>query len=192
MIDYSLLMRRVMAQLELTGFGATMRFGEQARHRGEGMVVLPDLIKTEDDEIVWASVYWFSRQWQRARTDKRRRELVQIALEVLRLVKIRVKAKHDTTTLEGRLAVGREALRDGAKKVAMHYGYSYHAIYDWMDLARRTDERERLDREFYDGTMEMRVRIATTPGTAREVAVLYGVSQRSVSIWRLGICEKAA
>ncbi|HEY1775904.1 MAG TPA: hypothetical protein VGG41_07070 [Solirubrobacteraceae bacterium] len=68
----------------------------------------------------------------------------------------------------------------------MHYGYSLKSVYNLMEKARKHDERERegRERELYDGTLEMRTRIAATPGTTRTVGDAFGVSHVSVAKWR--------
>lgn len=190
-MDYGLLMRRVMAQLEILGAGATQQLSPTPKEKGHDSSILSGehVVRTDDNEVIFASVYWLQDRWHRATSDDRRVEVLRIALSVLRHVRVRVKPNHDRSTLDGRLAIGREiaAGEMSVVQAAERYGFSRQHGYDLRDQAVAEDRRLAGGRERrrYAGTLEQRLAIAATPGTTKEVAFLYDVSQKSVSRWRV-------
>lgn len=198
-MDYGLLMRRVMAQLALVADGGTVQLEPSrggADHPSRLLSNGQDERPLKDDdrqEILHVSIYWLQAQWHRAHSDRRKRALLHVALGILRLARIRTKAKHDLATQDGRIALEDEVLlTDDLRKTAAHYGYSIGGLYEYLDRARRRHARARDEREraLYDGTVEMRVRIAAEPGTLRAVADQFGVSHTAVRRWRLEHHEK--
>ncbi|HZL17752.1 MAG TPA: hypothetical protein VFG23_08405 [Polyangia bacterium] len=211
-MDYGLLMRRVMAQLALVSQGATQQFSPTPKEKSNASRILsgPALIFASECQnchapkgkrrrcescgalvdVIYASPYWLQEEWHAA-GERRRVELLRIALGVLRLARVRVKAPHDKTTLEGRLDIGREIASGEvtATQASERYGFSRQYGYDLRDRAVAEDKRlaEGRERRRYGGTLAERVAIASTPGTQREVAEMYGVSQPSVSKWRVSI-----
>lgn len=181
-MNLDLLMRRVMVQLSLVSDGATMRL-DRTGGRSSDTDTVP---KTS------SAIPWLTEAWYRAQTPARKAHLIRIALEQLKLARVRIKAKHDLQTRDGRLAVGREAAETTVAKVAQHYGYSRQHVYDLREQWLR-EERARngqRQRQRYDGTLEMRCAIAASPGTSREVADEFGVSASSVASWRRAIRPK--
>lgn len=153
------------------------------------MVGSPDLLKSEDGEILWASVYWFRHQWFRAHTARRQAALVRIALDVLRLVRVRARAKYDLTTADGRLALGREMVTGelSVERVVAQYGFSRAHAYRLKALAADAMERQASERERqrYGGTLNERCLIAAMPGSSYSVAAEFeNVSPEAVQRWR--------
>jgi hypothetical protein len=137
-------------------------------------------------------IYKLRGRWDHARTRETKRAVIFDVIGAIKLARVRVKAKYDSEgrshnlPAEAALAVGREALATSAREVAMHYGYTVGHAYELADRARRHDTRAKADRDrdLYDGTLEMRVRIAAASGTVRAVGEEFGVSDTSVCRWR--------
>lgn len=219
-MDYGLLMRRVMAQLAVVAQGATQQFSPTPKEKSNASRLLsgPSVVYASECQhchcprdrgrrcvacgtpidVVYASPYWLQDEWHGA-NERRKVELLRIALGTLRLARVRVKAKYDsegrshTLPEDARLAVGREAIQAGAAKVAMHYGYTTDHIRRLRKEAERALKREQEGRERlrYQGTLQERIAIAATPGSSYEVAAeLENVSPQTVRNWRAQLTDE--
>lgn len=191
MYDYGLFMRKVMAHLALVADGGVMKLEPSRISAEHPSRLLLDMNswKSDDGEYIYVSLYWLQERWYHAWSQEARRELIALALEVLRLATRREWARYDMGTLEGRLAVGRHVLSGewSIQDVMRDYGYSRSYVYDLMERARVVDELAHNEREAlrkYDGSLEARVRIAAEPGSIRDVSEKYGLHYTTVGRWR--------
>ena len=215
-MDYGLLMRRVMAQVTLLGHGAvcstetvTAAGSNDSRILSEpGLVYASNCWKCQRTtngrrlcqhcgvaaEVVYVSAYWLQDQWHRAFSTERKAALIRMALDMLRLARVRKRAKHDVTTQDGRLALGMDLVSGtDVRVVAKEYGFSTKYAYSLKKAAERELERQVEERELrrYAGTLEDRVRIAAMPGSSYSVAAQFeNVSAQSVKNWRRTLDRK--
>lgn len=190
-MDYSLLMRRVMAQLALVAHASAAPIGRSRPSAGHPSRLLTEaqVIRDDASEIVYASPYWLQARWHRATSDKQKAEVLRIALSTLRVMRIRTEAKHDMATADGRLAVGRK-LASGEytiEHVMATYDYSRQHAYKLRDQAARHDEAAaaaRVRKRCADYTLNERCLIAADPRSSYAVAAEFGISPATVQNWR--------
>lgn len=191
MMDYGLLMRRVMVQLALVADGATAQLSHARAKSDHDSKILssPALIlasscqkcHTEtggrrycpscgtETEIVYASTYWLQDRWYRAHSTERKRQLLALALGLLRAARERKRQKLDMGTREGRLELGRLVLvGELSVRQAMEiYGYQRRRIYQLREEARKDAERQAEEALAWQhlGPLEDRTSIAATPSS---------------------------
>jgi len=138
---------------------------------------------TEESEVVdlrdSCGFKWYERRFNRATTDDERRALVHAALDELLSLRQAQRGAAELSTEEGKLKVAHDTRPPVV--VAAQYGVTVKHVYH---LRREAQMRE-VPKRRYDGTLEMRCRIAAEPGSLVGVSLRYeNVSASTLGRWR--------
>ena len=185
-------MRAVLTRLMLCGDGATSQLSLARAKSTPGHRVLHGDQKRDRPD--WEILL---NRFNGCRTDSSRAVVLTEAREALRLATHSQAKRPENETQAGRLKVGREAAqldKQALEDFAKRLGYSAEHVRRLVRLATEVDRQGAESRARARGqyTLDQRTRIAAEAGSALELSVRHGVSERTIQRWRATFPEGVA